>query len=269
MYWLAVFLLPALAFAARPGVSTSRRVLACTLVLVVPVAGLVLAALVRRMRGGAIELEPEYETPPARLSSADAARLAEQPPVVDRLLSGDPGERLAALVALSSAADADAVAVLRWTVEHGPPEVVLDAALTLEEIELRSEARLAATMAALTAAPAPDATLALDVAHAAEAMVLNRLADGAMVPRLVATAREAYARALAWAPEHATEIKRDLTRLELAAGRREETVLTLAPAHPVARRASGEIEVARKPSTPRRVSEVFAVREVAAAALMS
>ncbi|MBZ0238217.1 MAG: hypothetical protein K8M05_38255, partial [Deltaproteobacteria bacterium] len=115
MYWLAVLLLPALAFAARPGVSTSRRVLACTLVVVVPLAGLVLAALVRRMRGGAIELEPEYEVPPQRLSSADAARLAEQPPVVDRLLSGDPGERLAALVALSSAADADAVAVLRWT----------------------------------------------------------------------------------------------------------------------------------------------------------
>ncbi|KAB2902634.1 MAG: hypothetical protein F9K40_07570, partial [Kofleriaceae bacterium] len=72
MYWLAVLLLPALAFAARPGVSTSRRVLACTLVVVVPLAGLVLAALVRRMRGGAIELEPEYEVPPQRLSSADA-----------------------------------------------------------------------------------------------------------------------------------------------------------------------------------------------------
>lgn len=265
MYWLAILILPALAFAARPGVSTSRRVLACALVLVVPFAGLVLAALVRRTRGGAIELEPDYVVPPRRLSSAEAAHLAEQPPVVDRLLAGDPGERLSALVALSSAGDADAVAVLRWTVEHGSPDVVLDAALTLEELELRYESRLSTALAALTAAPAPDASLALDVAHAAEAMVLNRLADGAMVPRLVATARDAYARALAWAPEHATQIKRDLLQLQLAAGCREETVLAL---------ASEKIDipqpVVRKPANaPRRISEVFNVREVAAAALMS
>lgn len=269
MYWLAVFLIPAFALAARPGVSTSRRILACALVAVVPVVGVALAMLVRRTRGGAIELEPDYEVPPPRLSSTDAARLAEQPPIVDRLLCGDPGERLAALVALSSAGDADAIAVLRWTVEHGPADVVLDAALTLEEIELRCEARLATAMAAFTAAPAPDASLALGVARAAEAMVLNRVADGGMVARLVATARDAYARALAWAPEHAAEIKRDLARLQLAAGCREETVLSLAPAMPVALRASGEIEVSRKPSVPRRISEVFTVREVAAAALMS
>ncbi len=279
MYWLAVLLLPAIAFAARPGVSPSRRVLACALVVVVPFAGVLLAALVRRTRGGAIELEPEDEAPSRRLNIDDAARLAEQPPVVDRLLSGDPGERLAALVALSSAGDADAVAVLRWTIEHGPSEVVLEAALTLEELELRSEARLAAALASLTAAPGPDASLALGVAHAAEEMVLNRLADGAMVPRLIATARDAYARALAWAPEHATEIKRELAHLELAGGHREEAVFALAPAQPVARRASGEIDVARASDAarraiegrgaPRRVSEVFTVREVAAAALMS
>ena len=252
MYWLAIFLLPAFAFAARPGVSTSRRVLAAALVLVVPLAGLALAVLVRRMRGGAIELEPELELSPPRMTSADAARLAEQPPIVDRLLEGDAQERLAALVQLSSAGDADAVAVLRWTIEHGSSDVVLEAALTLEELELSCEARLATALAALTAAPGPAASLALDVAHAAEAMVLNRLADGALAPRLVATAREAYARALAWAPEHATEIKRDLARLQLAAGCREETVRSLAPAQPVARR-----------------SRTFQVREVVAAALMS
>lgn len=262
MYWLAVLLLPALAFAARPGVSPSRRVLACSLVVVVPFAGVLLAMLVRRTRGGTVEAEPEDEPPARRMSADDAVRLAEQPPVVDRLLSGDAGERLAALVALSSAGDADAVAVLRWTVEHGPSEAVLDAALTLEELELRSEARLAAAVAALAAAPRPDASLALGVAHAAEEMVLNRLADGAMVPRLVATARDAYARALAWAPEHATEIEHDLARLALAGGRREARAFTLVPAQPVARTLEGRV-------APRRVSEVFTVREVAAAALMS
>jgi hypothetical protein len=269
MYWLAIIVLPALAFAARPGVSTSRRVLATALVLVVPFAGIVLAMMVRRTRGGAIELEPEYEVPQQRFNPSDAARLAEQPPVVDRLMCGDPGERLAALVALSSAADADAVDVLRWTVEHGSPDVVLDAALTLEEIELRCEARLATATAALTAAPAPDATLALDVAHAAEALVLNRLADAAMTPRLVASARDAYARALAWAPEHAPQIKHDLARLELATGTRGDAVHSLAPAQPLAQRVHGEIDSSRKQSLPRRISQVFDVREVAAAALMS
>jgi hypothetical protein len=269
MYLLALFLLPTVAYAARPGVSSSRRVLAGALALAVPVAGVVLASLVRRLRGGALELEPELETPRPRLSLSDASRLAEQPPIIDRLLAGDPGERLNALVALSSAGDANAVAVLRWAVEHGPPEVVLDAALTLEELELRCEARLAAATAALTAAPSPCASLALDVAHAAEAMVLNQLADAALAPRLVEAARDAYARALAWAPEHGAEIKRGLARLEACVGHRAVTLHTIAPAQPEAVRASGEIDLSRKPSLPRRISQVFQVREVAAAALMS
>jgi hypothetical protein len=269
MYWLAFLLLPTVAYASRPGVSSSRRVLAGALALAVPVAGVILASLVRRVRGGALELEPELEAPRARLSLGDAARLAEQPPIIDRLLAGDPGERLNALVALSAAGDAGAVDVLRWAVEHGSPEVVLDAALTLEEIELRCEARLNAATAALTAAPSPSASLALDVAHAAEAMVLNRLADAAVAPRLVQVAREAYARALAWAPEHAAWIRNDLLRLEACAGHRAVTLHTIAPAQPEAVRASGEIDLAPKQSLPRRISQVFQVREVAAAALMS
>jgi hypothetical protein len=270
MYWLAFFLLPTVVYAARPGVSSSRRFLAGALALAVPLAGVVLATLVRRTRGGALELEPELDTPRFRMAPADAARLAEQPPMIDRLLAGDPGERLNALVALSNAGDDNAVNVLRWAVEHGPPEVVLDAALTLEELELRCESRLTTALAALTAAPSPCASLALDVAHAAEAMVLNRLADAALAPRLVAVACDAYARALAWAPEHAVEIKRDWARLEACTGHRAVTLHTLAPAQPEAVRASGEIDLSRKQqSLPRRISQVFQVREVAAAALMS
>lgn len=137
MSWLLLFI-PAAVIAALPGVSRSRRILAGALVLLVPVAGPVLALLVRRARGGAIAMEPELPEAPRRMSPGDVRRLGEMPPVLERLLGNDPTERLAALVALSSAADAHAMSVLRWTIEHGPADVVLDAALTLDEIELRN-----------------------------------------------------------------------------------------------------------------------------------
>jgi hypothetical protein len=138
MSWLVLLFIPAAAVAAFPGVSRSRRILAGALVLLVPVAGPVLALLVRRARGGAIAMEPARAEAPRRMCPGDVRRLGELPPVLDRLLGNDATERLAALVALSSAGDAHAIAVLRWTIEHGPADVVLDAALTLDEIELRS-----------------------------------------------------------------------------------------------------------------------------------
>jgi len=108
------------------------------------VAGPVLAMLVRRMRGGNLSLEPVAEAPRTRPSAADVSRLGDLPPVLERLLAGDAGERLAALVQLSSVGDPAAVAVLRWAIAHGPADVVLEAALTLEEIELREVATRAA-----------------------------------------------------------------------------------------------------------------------------
>lgn len=153
MSWLMFIVIPAAAIAALPGVSRSRRILAGALVLLVPVAGPLLAFMVRRSRGGAIALEPVVPESPRRLSAADIRRLGEQPPVLERLLSSDATERLAALVSLSSAADAQALSVLRWTIEHGPAYIVLDAALTLDEIELRQ----AIKTVSITAPPAPPA----------------------------------------------------------------------------------------------------------------
>ncbi len=138
MTWLMFIVIPAAAIAALPGVSRSRRILASALVLLVPVAGPLLAYMVRRSRGGAIALEPVVPEAPRRMSAADIRCLGEQPPVLERLLAADPTERLAALVALSSAGDAQSIAVLRWTIEHGPADVTLDAALTLDELELRN-----------------------------------------------------------------------------------------------------------------------------------
>lgn len=153
MQWLVTFTIPWIYLAVRPGVSSSRRMLALALVLLVPFAGPVLAWMVRGVRGGKIAPEPVAPRARPRPCADDVRRLGERPSVVERLLSKDSGERLSALVHLSSVADANAVAVLQWTIEHGPTEVVLEAALTLEEIELRRGARALPA----PAAPAPQA----------------------------------------------------------------------------------------------------------------
>ncbi len=147
MYWIAALVvLPWFALAIRPGVSASRRVLAGSLVILVPLAGPFLARMVRRVRGGKVALEPVYVAPRRLPSAADVRRLGEMPTVLERLLATDPAERLAALVQLSSVGDAAAMSVLRWTIDHGTSDVVLEAALTLEELALRGEVRHAARM---------------------------------------------------------------------------------------------------------------------------
>ncbi len=222
---LALFAAPSLVVASRPGVSRSRRALACALVVLVPIAGLLLAMIVRRARGGTVALEPVQEPAPGRLSISDVGRLGEMPPVLDRLLTGDSAERLEALVALSSSGDASAVAVLRWALEHGPSDVVLDAALTLEEIELRGEARMVALRELL--GTTKNAELALAVAEASACLVLNRIADPAVAPSLAAEARAHYEQALAWAPERSFEIEEKLAQLEIAAGQPRDALAVL------------------------------------------
>lgn len=155
MQWLLAFTIPGVVLAVRPGATSSRRMLALALALLVPFAGPFLAWIARGVRGGKIAAEPVAPRKRARPTAADVKRLAERPSVIERLLSKDPAERLTALVHLSSAADANAKNVLRWTIERGPTEVVLEAALTLEEIELHRTPRVSAPQpAAIKPSPA-------------------------------------------------------------------------------------------------------------------
>lgn len=213
----------ALLLVIQPGVAPSRRILAATFVLLLPVAGVPLALRVRRARGGTLAGGPEARARQARTPSADdVRRLAELPSTLDRLTSPDAGERLAALVCLSGAADRDAVAALRWTLEHGAPEVVLDAALTLEDLDLRREARLEAASHAYRTQATCDAALA--VGDAAAAGLLNGLADAVAQPVLAEQARTAYLAALAADPSRRRAIDERLARVEMAAGRPNEAL---------------------------------------------
>lgn len=196
----------------------SRRVLAVALVALLPVAGALLVLLVYRVRGGGVALEVEEPTVATRaLGAADVRRLADLPPLLDRLTSPDAAERLAALITVSNNTGADGINVLRWAVEHGAPEVVLDAALTLEELELRREARLGDTRAALDAAPTYDRAIA--AAMAAADGILSGVADAVSVPALADQARASYLVAQSLEPHRSDEIHVHLARLELAAMR--------------------------------------------------
>ena len=204
--------------AIRPGVSSSRRLLAGAVALVVPIGGPILASLVRRARGGGMVLHVEpSESRRSSQSAADVRRAGELPPSLERLMSTSSEERLAALVRLSGRADATSVALLRWAVEHGPREVVLDSALTLEELDLRREKRLEAARVAFETTPTFDRAFA--AAEAAASGVLTGLCDDASLPALAGQARDYFEKALALDPSRAVEVEERLARLELAAAR--------------------------------------------------
>lgn len=204
----------------------SRRLLAVVLVTLLPGAGALLVLLVHRVQGGGIALEDEAPpAPPRALSAADARRLADLPPLLDRLTSTDPAERLAALICVTSGTSVDGPNVLRWAVEHGAPDVVLDAALTLEALELGREVRLGDTRAALAACPTYAHAVA--AADAAALSVLNGTADGAAVATLAEQARASYDLALSLEPTRSDEVHERVARLELAALRPVEALVCL------------------------------------------
>jgi hypothetical protein len=123
-----------------PGMSGSRRLLATTLCLTVPLAGPVLALLVRATRGaGALVVDDEEAESWAapRPSPDEITMLADLPPIIERLMSPDLGERQLAMLQLIDAGDVESVRLLHWVVEHGAPEVVLEAALALDELDRR------------------------------------------------------------------------------------------------------------------------------------
>jgi hypothetical protein len=204
----------------------SRKVLAVTLILIVPIAGPLLALITVRSRGGRIipldQLDPSIAQ---RGAYAQMRRSADLSASLEKLMSTNSEERMGALVKLSAAADARAVAQLRWAIEHGVREVVLDAALTLEELGLRAEKRQEAALKALQASPS--FATAFAAAEACAHGVLTGLADDASIPALANQARELYLQALQLDPTRAAEVEEPLARLELAAARPGEALAIL------------------------------------------
>ncbi len=212
----ASFEVVALWIAARPGVSGSRRALAVALAVMLPGLGLALAIMVRRLRGegGGAELK-EREPPIRRLTADEIRALAEQPSALDRLMSLLPEERLDVLVSLACANDANAITLLRWTVQNGSREAMLEAALTLEELD-RQRARLLDD-AARAFEERPSFATAVAAGDAALAGIANGLADRAMLPTLAERARAWYRYAQVVEPSRSAELEGRLAQLETGA----------------------------------------------------
>lgn len=196
--------------------SPSRRALVVALAFGIPLAGPLLALLAARIRGGRPSRKPppREEERPRRIGPDEALSMGALPPILERLLASDPAERLSALVVLSQRADTAAVTLLRWTIEYGSAEAVLDAALTLDELDLRWERRLEETERAVRAEPTYEH--ALEAADTAAAGILTGLADPAIAPDLAVQARKHYRLAAKLAPERPPEIDLHLAELELA-----------------------------------------------------
>ncbi len=209
----ALFQLGFVILAARPGVSGSRRALAVALALMLPGLGLVLAELVRRLRGEGGNGELEVREMVARPMTAEEVRaLADQPSSLDRLMSLIPEERLDALVRLACANDSNAITLLRWTVQYGSREAMLEAALTLEELD-RQRARVL-DEAARAFEEQPSFATAVAAGDAAMIGIRNGLADRAMLRTLAERARAWYRYAQIVDPVRAVEIDSRLAVLD-------------------------------------------------------
>jgi hypothetical protein len=206
---------PLAAAAAPPG---SRRELTVGLVLALPVVGAMLAMLALSVRGGSGELAAEPAQPDDRplLTPEEARRLAADLPTCEALTSRDERERRSALARLQHRGDAQAIRVLRWALGRPDPDLVLEAALTLEDLGGRHEARVQAARATLIAKPTFEQALA--TADLVAEAVFTGLADAALLPAVAQEARCLYelAEGLAGADRVALLAERR-ARLELAA----------------------------------------------------
>lgn len=182
------------------------------LVLMLPGLGLPLAIMVRRIQGGGgVEEAPVVKPPHRSLTRDEVLSLADQPCALDRLMSL-PEERLDALVFLACASDANAITLLRWTVQHGPREAMLEAALTLEELDVQRSRRL--DDAARAFEERPSFATAVAAGDAALAGILNGLADRATLPTLAERARAWFRYAQMVEPGRGAELAARLSVLE-------------------------------------------------------
>jgi hypothetical protein len=203
----------ALWIAGRRGPSDSRRALAVTLVLMLPGLGLLLAVVVRRIRGrGAGGEPPSIEVPQPELTREEVLHMADQQCALDRLMSVSPEARLDALVGLACANDANAITLLRWAVQHGPREAMLEAALTLEELDVQRARQL--DEAARAFEEHPSFATAVAAGDAALVGILNGLADRAMLPTLAERARAWFRYAELTDPARRGELTQRLSVLE-------------------------------------------------------
>lgn len=205
----------------RSRAEAGRRQLAGALCVTLPGAGLPLALISLRLRGrGDSPALALTERTPRRVRATIAR---DRMPILERLLA-DARERRVALAGISGSPSSAGVQAVRWTLEHGHGDAVIEAAMALEELNGGWEARLAQAREAM--GDQPTSLQLLGIAD----LTANLLELDIIEPMLAATmcdeACELYRRAAASTRGQPPEIYARWARLELRA-MRPETALSL------------------------------------------
>jgi hypothetical protein len=204
---------------AVPGLRGSRRALAVTLGLTLPLAGALVAALALDTTGqSALDVPMPDDDIEAPLPDAGNIRLVAQAPTAcEALLSADAEQRRAMVSALGRCGDRHAVSLLRWALTCDDAELAVEAALALEEMSTLFEDRLASLRTELGARPSYEA--ALDVGRTIAAAMEAGIVDAPLLGPLAAEGRRSFALAVELRPQAALEVAPAWACLELVAMR--------------------------------------------------
>ncbi len=203
-----------------------RRMLAVTLVLVAPLVGPIAAAWAIAARGrGGDDLRKDPGERPKRIDGSELARkLTRALPPCEALVSVDGELRRATIARLASRASAEDLTVLRWARTRQDPELAVEIALALEDIDQRFERKLRAARAA--AGGKPSYATHRGVFQLIADAILAGIVDAPLVAKLASEARIHHDAAIVADPERAKELLATRARLELAV-RRPELVIAL------------------------------------------
>jgi hypothetical protein len=168
---------------------------------------------------------PAFQEPQEEEDSREdyALLLRDTPPAIHRLM-GDRDQRLTALSELARKGDANSIATLRWIIERGESEAVVDAALTLEQLSETGLSEITTFQRLLEDAEEDELIRFGD--HVLQ-MMESGLADAPLVPRLASFVRQFYEKAEESAGHLSLELALRWSRLELRAIRPDAAVALL------------------------------------------
>jgi hypothetical protein len=194
----------------------SRRTLVGSLVLALPVSGIMLAALAlaTRQRAGLMAaIIPDVVELPTP-NEAGFRKIAEALSPCEVLSAPGHEDGGATLAALTRRGDADSVKLLRWLI-LASPNLAVEAALALEELSMRFDQGLEQRRAEL--ARHPSAAAALEQGTFISNAMASGLVDPVMLAARAAEGRRCFALARDLEPARVPEVTLAWARMELAA----------------------------------------------------
>jgi hypothetical protein len=196
-----------------------RRALARAVAVTIPIFGILAIAWIDGIRGeGGAELLADLQARPVRRDGAEVSRrLTASLSPCEAIVSGNVDCRRATITHLARRAAADDITILKWARAQPDPELAVDAALALEDIDQRMDALVLVARDAANVSPS-FATHAA-VVRVICAGIVSGLVDAALITKLAVEARTHHEAAITIEPASAGLIAAARARIELAARR--------------------------------------------------